>query len=214
MISRPNDWWNKPLCMPFIGMLVMYSALSLASQYGSSVLIPMEFIAAGLFLPLSCFTIIPLLDCARSWTQATGEKYDIKQSHIFWSLLILPLMIALAATWGASLPPSIFVGALIATNVGGFMDIMTFKFMRRFTDKTHQRMYVSNFLATYVGSVAFFLTAFTTLVVPNNVLARPDVWTVVQSGLLQATVIWIMGVGMATLIAFIKGRKRNACSSK
>lgn len=191
----------------FAIMLCMYSALSLASQYGSSVLIPMEFIAAGLFLPISCFTIIPLLDCARSWTQATGEKYDIKQSHIFWSLLVLPLIIALVAMWGANLPPSIFVGALIATNVGGFMDIMTFKFMKRFTEQTHLRMYVSNCAATYVGSVAFFLTAFTDLVVSNNALARPDVWKVVQSGLLQATVIWVMGVGMATLIAFIKERK-------
>ena len=193
--------------------LLIYALLSVASQYGSGMLIPLEFIMAGLFLPISCFTIIPLLDCARSFTQHEGEQANVVQKSIYQDLLGIPFVISLAACAFAGLPLTIFIGAIVATNVGGWVDISIFKFMRRFSEVPTKRMAVSNFCATVIGSMAFYLIAFTQLV-PTvlgmagyefvNVLAQPSVTGVMLSALLQAAVIWCCAIPFSIVISWVK----------
>lgn len=191
----------------FVVSIVAYTVLSIASQYGSAVTVDMSWLLAGAFLPLSCFTIIPLLDCARSVSQGCAERASVPFKVSFPLLVVVPLVIALLCTMFSGLPVSIFIGALFATGIGGFVDVMTFKFVGQWFNEDHKRMSISNAAATIVGSFIFFMIAFTPLIENfgiENILSKGEYLSPAISSQLQAVVIYLCGMIIAWTVAGCK----------
>lgn len=206
----------------FGASVLLYTFLSVLSQYGSAMLVDMSFLAAGLFIPLSCFTIIPALDCARSFSQGCAERAHVPFKWSFSLLVISPLIIAFLCTVFASLPPTIFIGALLATGIGGYMDVMTFKWVGKWFKEDHQRMSISNLAATVTGSFIFFMFAFTPLteviasglgIEFTNIISRGEYMSPAISSQLQALVIYTVGMAVAWSVAGIKKgiQRKNCC---
>lgn len=106
----------------------------------------------------------------------------------------------------AGLPISIFLGALFATGVGGFIDVMTFKYVGKWIKEDQNRMAVSNFTATVTGSFIFFMIAFTPLLEQfgiTNILNKGNYIDPAISSQIQAIVIYTIGVVIAQGTAFV-----------
>lgn len=190
----------------FILSILTYTFLSVASQYGSAVPVDLSWISTGLFIPFSALTIIPLLDCSRSFSQGCAERASVPFKISFSLLVIVPLFIALACTMFAGLPISIFLGALFATGVGGFIDVMTFKYVGKWIKEDQNRMAISNFTATVTGSFIFFMIAFTPLLEQfgiTNILNKGNYIDPAISSQIQAIVIYTIGVVIAQGTAFV-----------
>ncbi len=179
--------------------LVIFTAASIASQYGSTISVPLW---GNFWLPLSAFTVIPLLDVVRSFVQHYAEQSNMTLKQSAFQMLTIPLVVAFLFMIGAGLPMSIFLGAIAAVNIGGLFDIYIFRLAKRISEKPQIRMIFSNLAATLVGGAVFFAVAFTDLTVwlglqEVNVVLRDNL---VQGWLAQCMAIWVMGCSMANFV--------------
>ncbi len=192
--------------------LVLFSVASVSAQYGSAVPFALgTWFGIDVWVPLSALSVIPLLDVSRSFVQHYAELAEVEFRKSLWHMLLIPGVIALICSATAGLPYTIFLGALVAVNVGGYIDIIVFRAVKCISKKPHVRMRFSNAAATLCGSVAFFAIAFTEwpmlFGLSHNFLAKPFEVLVVGCTA-QAIVIWTTGIViahfMASVIAFLE----------
>ncbi|CAM3753610.1 hypothetical protein [Parendozoicomonas haliclonae] len=187
--------------------LIIFSAASVISQYGSTIPFSLgTWFGIDVWLPLSAITVIPLLDVGRSFVQHYAEQAEVPFRKTLFHMLTIPTTVAFFCSWKAGLPYPIFLGAIVAVNVGGYIDIRVFRWVRFISEKPHVRMRFSNAVATASGSLAFFLIAFTNwpvaLGLPTNDLAKS--WDMITVGIIaQACTIWVAGIVMAHIIAWL-----------
>ncbi|MCL6270375.1 hypothetical protein M3P05_10630 [Sansalvadorimonas sp. 2012CJ34-2] len=201
--------------------LFLFSAASVISQYGSAIPFPLgTWLGIDVWVPLSALSVIPLLDVSRSFVQHYAELADVEFRKSLWHMLIIPSVVAFICSLTAGLPFTIFLGALVAVNVGGYIDIRVFRWAKVLSRKPHVRMRFSNAAATISGTTAFFIIAFTDwpmlIGFPHNELAKPASALLV-GGIAQATVIWTAGVIMAhimaTVISWLEKRAEKTAQS-
>ncbi|MGY0215885.1 hypothetical protein ACWJJH_00700 [Endozoicomonadaceae bacterium StTr2] len=193
----------------YLFWLLLFSAASVASQYGSAVAFPLgTWLGVELWVPFSALSTIPLLDVSRSFVQHYSELAEVEFKKALWHMLLIPTSVAFVCSLIAGLPYTIFWGALVAVNVGGYIDIQVFRWVKCLSRKPHVRMRFSNLAATCSGSAAFFIIAYTDwpvwLGLSHNELAKP--WDVLVIGCTgQVTIIWLTGMVIAHMMAVIIG---------
>lgn len=184
-----------------------YILMSVASQFLTGTPITFgTFNGLELWLPLSAFTIVPLVDVLRSLTQDAAEKEGKTFKHVLSRMTVITMAISGVCVVVVGLPLPIFVGVLLAVTFGGVVDIGLFRLMRRVSDNPAIRMTVSNLGATLVGSGIVFFVAFSDLFFSGYPFtkAMPDVIT---GWLFQSLVIWISGTIISHLIQFIRSKR-------
>ena len=189
--------------------LLLFSAASVASQYGSAIPFSLgRWFGVDVWVPLSAFSVIPLLDCSRSFVQHYAEQAEVPFRKSVWHMLLIPSSIAFICSLTAGLPYTIFLGAMFAVTIGGYVDIRVFRWIRFVSDKPHVRMRFSNAAATLSGGSIFFAIAFTDWPVffgfPHNELAKPFEALVVGCTA-QCVTVWTAGVVIAHLMAQVIG---------
>ncbi|WP_281645643.1 hypothetical protein [Parendozoicomonas sp. Alg238-R29] len=187
--------------------LVLFSVASVAAQYGSAIPFSLgSWFGIDIWVPFSALSVIPLLDVSRSFVQHYAEQAGVEFRKSLWHMLVIPTVVAFICSIIAGLPFTIFLGALVAVNVGGYIDIRVFRWAAVLSHKPHVRMRFSNAAATTCGTTAFFTISFTSwpdaLGLFSNELAKP--WDVlVIGGVSQSIVIWTTGIIMAHIMAFM-----------
>ena len=193
----------------YVFWLLLFSAASVASQYGSAIPFSLgTWFDVDVWVPLSAFSVIPLLDCSRSFVQHYSEQAEIPFRKSVWHMLLIPSSIAFICSLTAGLPYTIFLGAMFAVTIGGYVDIRVFRWVRFISKKPHVRMRFSNALATISGGSIFFAIAFTNWPVwfgfAPNVLAKTfDV--LVVGCIAQCIIVWCAGVIIAHVMAQVIG---------
>ena len=187
--------------------LFLFSAASVISQYGSAIPFSLgNWFGIDVWVPLSALSVIPLLDVSRSFVQHYAELAEVEFRKSLWHMLIIPSSVALVCSLTAGLPYTIFLGALVAVNLGGYIDIRVFRWVKFLSTKPHVRMRFSNAAATISGTAAFFVISFTDwpilLGLSHNELAKPAEVLVV-GGIAQTAVIWVTGIVIAHFMAII-----------
>lgn len=187
--------------------LVLFSAASVASQYGSVVPFSLgNWFGIDVWVPLSAFSVIPLLDCSRSFVQHYSEQANVSFKKSTLHMMLIPFSIATMCSLTAGLPYTIVLGAICAVTVGGYVDIRVFRWIRFVSTKPHIRMRFSNAAATMIGSGIFFSIAFTkwplSLGLPANELAKPFDALLVGC-IAQCIIVWTAGVIIANIMAHI-----------
>ncbi|MTI15507.1 hypothetical protein [Sansalvadorimonas verongulae] len=191
----------------YLVWLALFSAASIACQYGAQVPFSLgTWFGIDIWVPFSALTVIPLLDVSRSFVQHYAEQARVEFRKSLWHMLLIPTSIAFVCSLIAGLPFTIFLGALVAVNVGGYIDIRVFRWARVLSSKPHVRMRFSNAAATTCGTYAFFLISFTDwpdqMGLFTNEIAKPfDV--LVVGGFAQIVVVWCAGIAMAHVMAAI-----------
>lgn len=183
-----------------------YILMSVASQFLTGMPITFGHLnGLELWLPLSAFTLVPMVDVLRSLTQDAAEKEGKTFKHVLSRMTGITLIISGVCVVLAGLPLPIFVGVLLAVTFGGIVDIGVFRLMRRVSSNPAIRMTVSNLGATLVGSGIVFFVAFSDLFFSGYPFtkAMPDVIT---GWLFQSLVIWISGTIISHLIQFLRGK--------
>lgn len=187
--------------------LSFFSAASVASQYGSAIPFPLgTWFGVHVWVPLSAFSVIPLLDCSRSFVQHYAEQAEIPFRKSMWHMLLIPTTIAFACSLTAGLPYTIFLAAIFAVTIGGYVDIRVFRWIRFVSKKPHIRMRFSNAAATISGGSIFFSIAFTNWPVllglaPNELAKSVDALVIGCTA--QSIIVWSMGVVIAHIMAHV-----------
>lgn len=188
----------------FIFLFVLYIAASVASQFLTGTPIELgTFGGVPIWMPLSAFTLVPLVDVLRSFTQESAEKKGLSFRFTFWLMFIVSTVVAGICVLFADLPLPIFTGVLLAITVGGTLDILVFRKMGDYFTNTVHRMMFSNALATLVGSGIVFAVAFTDLVFANSWLAMPYHEAAI-GWLVQSVTVWCCGIGIAAVLNKLK----------
>ena len=187
--------------------LTLYALFSLAGQYGCMIPVDLTWLLGkGWWIPLGTITVVPLVDVSRSFTQHCTEQAGVSFKHSFLLMMGFPFFIALICTVQAGLPINICLATFGAINVGGLFDILTFKFVRRVSEKPYVRMVFSNLAATLSGGAVFYSVAYTNaLPIVAGWLGLTFVNDYLMSDLVKAWVsqslfIWVSGITMATVI--------------
>ncbi len=187
--------------------LLLFSAASIAAQYGSAIPLSLgTWFGVDVWLPFSALSVIPLLDVSRSFVQHYAEQAEVVFRKSLWHMLLIPSSVALVCSIIAGLPYTIFLGALVAVNVGGYIDIRVFRWARVLSQKPHVRMRFSNAAATICGTAAFFSIAFTNWPAQLGLAANElsmSFNVLLIGGIAQALVVWITGIIMAHLVAML-----------
>lgn len=184
--------------------LLFFSATSVASQYGSAIPFSLgTWFGVHVWVPLSAFSVIPLLDCSRSFVQHYAELADIPFRKSAWHMLLIPTSVAFVCSLTAGLPYTIFLGAMFAVTIGGYVDIRVFRWIRFVSRKPHIRMRFSNAAATVSGGSIFFAIAFTNWPLllgfaPNQLAKSFD--ALVVGCIAQSIIVWSAGVFIAHLM--------------
>lgn len=196
--------------------LALFSAASVASQYGSAIPFSLgTWFDVKVWVPFSALSVIPLLDVSRSFVQHFSEHAGIEFRRSLWHMLLIPTVIAFICSLIAGLQFTIFVGAMVAVNVAGYIDIRVFRWAKVLSHKPHVRIRFSNATASICGTATFFTISFTrwpdALGLFTNPIAKPlDV--LVVGGIAQIIVLWCTGVVMAHVIAMIIERMEGTPS--
>ena len=190
--------------------LLLFSLASVSSQYGSAIPFSLgQWFGVDVWVPFSALSTIPLLDVSRSFVQHYAEQAEVAFYKSLWHMLLIPTAAALVCSLTAGLPFTIFLGALIAVNVGGYIDIRVFRCVKFISRKPHIRMRFSNAAATICGTAAFFTIAFTgwptRLGFADNALTKP-VSVLLVGGIAQVIIIWITGIVIARFMAEVISR--------
>ena len=143
----------------------LYTLASVASQYGSAEPVSLSWLLGpGWWVPMSAFTVTPLLDVSRSFTQHYAEQSRVTFRASLVHMMVIPFSISLLCVINANLPVTVFLGAIAAINIGGYIDILIFKIARRLSHRPYIRMIFSNAAATLSGSVIFFVVSYSEFV--------------------------------------------------
>ena len=202
--------------------LILYALFSLAGQYGCMVPVDLSWLLGeGWWIPLGAITVVPLVDVSRSFTQHCAEQAGVPFKYSFLLMMGLPFFIALICTVQAELPINICLATFGAVNVGGLFDILTFRFVRKVSEKPYVRMVFSNLTATLSGGAVFYSIAYTNalptaagwlgLTFINNYLMND----LMKAWVSQSLFIWVSGITMATVIGkVIEGIERGATPNR
>lgn len=194
--------------MQFFILFTIYIVASVASQFLTSTPIDFgTFMGVPIWMPLSAFTLVPLVDVMRSFTQDAAEERGMTFKTTFRLMFVTSMVAAGLCVIFAGLPLPIFVGVLSAITIGGALDIIIFKHMGKFFKLAAARMMFSNFAATIVGSGIVFFIAFTDWFFVNNSLARP-IHEVVVGWLVQSLFIWASGSVIAWVLQWFKSKRK------
>ena len=189
--------------------LLLFSMASVVSQYGSAIPFSLgTWLGVHVWVPLSAFSVIPLLDCSRSFVQHYAEQAEIPFRKSLWHMLLIPTSVAFVCSLTAGLPYTIFLGAIFAVSIGGYVDIRVFRWIRFVSKKPHIRMRFSNAAATLTGGSIFFTISFTNWpellgFAPNELAKSLDM--LVVGCIAQCIIVWSAGVVIAYLMAQVIG---------
>ncbi len=201
--------------------ICLYTGASVASQYGSAEPVSLEWLVGpGWWVPLAAFTVIPFLDVSRSFTQHYAEQAGVAFKASLVHMLAIPFVISLLCVINANLPLTIFLGALAAINIGGYVDILIFKIARRLSGKPYIRMIFSNWAATLSGSIIFFTVSYSNLVpwvlgLFGVQYTNPLLQEHIINGIIaQSCCIWLSGIVLGTFSGKILEALENNSQTK
>ena len=207
MIQRCELFYCSQAGQKFLICLVLFSAMSLLGQYGCMIRVDLSFLLGeGWWIPLGVITIVPLVDVSRSFAQHYAEQAGLLLKHSLFFMMSTSFAISLMFSVFGTLPVNMCVATFVAVNVGGFVDLLVFRAVMKFSHKPYIRMLFSNLLATLTGGALFYQLAYTRLL--DHFLAGFGIYhqnPVVMDHLLkgwlcQSILIWLSGVGMAIVI--------------
>lgn len=200
----------------FIFWMLLYSLFFLVGLYGSKISVDISWLLGdGWWIPLHVITVIPLVDVSRSFSQHNAEKAGFSFRKTICLITVISFMVSLLSILKLNQPLHICLAALVSVNIGGSIDILIFRFVKKISKRPSFRMLFSNLAATLVGGAAFFSIAYTELL--SWLLGLLDyqyqndtiMSNLVKGWISQSVFIWGSGILIASLIENITDKSRR-----